>query len=65
MKKDIAKKLRKYARKEVNAKYQNGLILLKSMIRPKPKYCPKFLWILFYLPIFKKNTIRHIYKSLE
>ena len=58
------KKIRKEARKETAERLGEGIDILRTMIKPKPKYCPKFIWILFYIPLFKKSAVKYIYKNL-
>lgn len=58
-----AKKIRKEIRNEVRKLYPSGVEVLQKLIRPRPKYCPKFIWILLYMPLFKKVLWKSIYKN--
>jgi len=59
------KKIRKEARKVANEKFGEATDILGGMITPRPKWIPKFIWILLYLPLFKKKTWKLIYKNLK
>ena len=65
MSKKLSKKIRKEARKVAEQKYGSALEVLGTMIKSKPKLCPKFIWILFYMPLFKKNTWKYLYKYMK
>ena len=56
-----AKKLRKHLRKEIG----QGMQVLNKLIRKRPKWIPKYIWILFYLPLFKVDNLKHIYKTIK
>lgn len=55
-----AKKIRKEVRKQVGT----GLDALKNIVRPRPRWIPKFIWALLYLPLFGRKYLKLIYRSL-
>lgn len=59
------KKNRKEVRKAVKANMGEGMEALSTMVRRRPKVVPKFLWIIFYLPLFKRKYLKMIYKSIK
>jgi len=56
-----AKKLRKHFRREAGV----GIDILKSVIRPRPKLIPKFIWVILFLPLFRIKDLKHIYKGIK
>lgn len=58
------KAIRKKIRKEVRVNMGEGIEALSNMIRKKPRLVPKAIWILLYLPIFKRKYIKFIYKYM-
>jgi hypothetical protein len=61
----VAKKLRQMTRKEIKNKFGDGMEILNSLTNTRPKYVPKIIWIILYLPLFKKKAWKYIYKNLE
>ena len=59
-----AKKFRKEVRRRVDQNFGVGLQALNHIIRPRPKWIPKRLWIIVYMPLFKKKyrdlILKHI-----
>ena len=60
MKSKAAKKIRKAVRGEIGKGFQS----LNKIIRKKPWYIPKFLWVLPLLILFEKRYIKYFYKHL-
>ena len=60
-----AKKLRKYARKQVKEEIGEGLQALGEITRSRPKWIPKRIWILAYLPLFPRKYLAMIYKHMQ
>lgn len=60
MKKIITKKIRKEVRRELG----QGIAVLNTLIRHRPKFIPKYIWILLYLPLFKIKTIKYLYENI-
>lgn len=58
------KKLRKEIRREARNLWGEASEVLGTLIRARPKYIPRFLWILLYVPIFKTKTLKIIYQNL-
>ncbi len=58
------KKARKEYRRQARILWGEANEVLGTLIRPRPKYIPRFLWILLYIPIFKSKTIKIIYRNL-
>jgi hypothetical protein len=59
-----SKKLRKEVRREVGKKYTQGIATLGEIVRPRPKWIPKRIWILAYLPLFKRKHLKLIYRQI-
>ena len=55
-----AKKIRKEVRKQMGDRFE----ALSTITRPRPKWIPKRIWVLFYLPLFKRKYLKLIYKNL-
>lgn len=60
-----AKKLRKYARKQVNNNLGEGFEALSNITRTRPRWIPKWIWILAYLPLFPRKYLRLVYKHMQ
>ena len=56
-----AKMFRKHLRKEI----KGGLNMLSKIVRPRPKYIQKFIWIWFYLPLFRIKDLKIIYREIK
>jgi hypothetical protein len=59
-----SKKVRKVIKSEIKKLYPSGVEVLQKLIKQRPKYCPKFIWILLFMPIFKKVLWKSIYKRI-
>lgn len=60
----IFKKIRKEARIEISKKFEDGLAVLSTMIKPRPKWIPKFIWFIGYRIVFKGDYSKLIYKKI-
>lgn len=60
-----AKKLRKEVRKNFEKEIGEGMRALGYIVRKRPPYIPKQLWILLYLPLFKWSHIPTVYRHLD
>lgn len=60
-----AKKLRQYTRREVRTSIGEGLSVLTEIVRPRPRWIPKRIWIWAYAPLFPKKYRGLIYKYLD
>jgi hypothetical protein len=60
-----AKKLRKYARKQVKFELGEGMEALAQITRPRPRWIPKRVWILTYLPLFPRKYLPLVYKHMD
>lgn len=59
-----AKKLRKEARRYSEVLIGEGFEAVGNLIRSRPKWIPKILWILLYVPLFKVKYLKIVYKNL-
>lgn len=60
----IVKKLRKEARRQVNVNFGEGMEAMNKLIRLRPSFVPRFIWILLYVPLFRVKYLRAIYRYL-
>jgi hypothetical protein len=60
----LFKKIRKAARTEAREAVGEGIGALSHYIHKRPKWCPRFVFIVLYMPIFKKKLWHVIYKHL-
>lgn len=60
-----AKKLKKYTRQQVNHNLGEGMAALAEITRSRPKWIPKRIWILAYLPLFPRKYLRIVYKHMQ
>lgn len=59
-----AKKFRKEVRRRVDENFGAGMQSLVHILRKRPQWVPKRLWVLLYLPLFPKKYIKVIYKYI-
>lgn len=59
------KKYRKEVRRVVNANFGQGMEALSNIVRQRPRYVPKFVWVLVYVPLFPRQYLRLIYKHMK
>lgn len=59
------KKFRKEVRRVVDANFGVGMQALSNIIRPRPRWIPKAVWILVYVPLFEKRYLHLIYKHMK
>lgn len=59
------KKVRKEVRRKIDAELGKGLEALSKIVRPRPRWIPKRVWILVYLPLFPKTYLPSIYRHLK
>lgn len=59
-----SKKVRQRVRREARALWGEGLEALGALIRKRPTWCPRVLWILLYVPLFKWKTLKLFYRHL-
>ncbi len=60
-----SKKFRKEVRKVVDANFGVGMKALANIVRPKPSYVPKWVWIVVYVPLFPWKYLHLIYKHMK
>ena len=65
MNQKAAKKFRKDVRKIVDSKLVDGMQTLSKITRQRPKWIPKFIWIIAYYPLFPKKYRKFIYKYIQ
>lgn len=65
MSQSTIKKNRKEIRRAVNTNFGEGLAALSNLVTPRPRWIPKWLWIIAYLPLFKWKYVGLIYKHLK
>jgi hypothetical protein len=56
---------RKKIRKEIRAQVGDSMGILSSIVRPRPQWIPKKVWVWFYLPVFPKKYLHIVYKYLD
>ena len=59
------KKFRKEVKRQVNKNFGIGMEALSNIVRVRPRWIPKSIWILAYIPLFPKQYIRLIYKHMK
>lgn len=59
------KRFRKAVRKRVDENFGKGMEALGNIIRPRPTWIPKRVWILAYVLIFPRQYLRLIYKHMK
>lgn len=59
-----AKKIRKETRKVAREEFGTGIKMLNKLMRKRPKFVPKFIWVLIYLPLFRFKHIKLIYQFI-
>jgi hypothetical protein len=59
-----AKKIRKYVRQEAQKKFENGVNILGDLVHKRPKAIPKCIWLLLYIPLFKRKAWRFLYRYI-
>jgi hypothetical protein len=60
-----AKKIRQEVRRVVNANFGSGMAALSNIVRQRPWFIPRLLWIILYLPLFKHKYIPTVFKHLK
>lgn len=61
----VAKKIRKETRRRVDRNFGAGMEALGKITRQRPRWIPKQLWILLYLPLFEKKYLGAVYKHMK
>lgn len=56
-----AKKIRKEARNQIGS----GIKALSNITRSRPKFIPKSIWVLLYLPLFKYKHLKYFKKHID
>jgi hypothetical protein len=59
------KRNRKEMKRIVRASIGDGMESLASITRKRPKWIPKRIWVLAYLPLFPRKYLHLIYKQLD
>lgn len=59
------KRFRKEVRKRVDQNFGTGMEALAHITRPRPRWIPKRLWIIFYIPLFPKKYRSLIFKYMK
>lgn len=59
------KKRRKEIRRVVNRNFGEGIKSLANIVRPRPRWIPKRLWVLVYIPLFPKKYRRYILEAID
>ena len=59
------KRFRKEVRRRVDANFGVGMQALAQLVRQRPRWIPKAVWILVYVPLFERKYIRLIYKHMQ
>lgn len=56
--------MKQTVRREARAVWGEGIEAMGTLLRKKPKYFPKFLWIVLLMPVFKTKAVKLLYKHL-
>jgi hypothetical protein len=59
-----SKKINKQVRREARAIWGEGLEAMGKLMRKRPKYCPRFVWIILLAPAFKNKALKLIYPHI-
>lgn len=59
------KRYRKEVRRRVDDNLGVGLEALNKITRKRPSFISKKIWILFYLPLFKRKYLGIISKNID
>lgn len=59
------KRFRKEVRRRVDRNFGIGMEALAQIIRPRPRWIPKQLWIILYTPLFPKKYLGLVYKNMK
>ncbi len=59
-----AKMMRKEVRSHIKAGIGDGMNILNRFTRQRPKYIPKIIWIILYLPIIKIRYVKYFIKHI-
>lgn len=59
-----AKKIKREARKTVRAEFGEGMEALGNVVRRRPKWISKKLWIVLYVPLFRWDVLKHVYRHM-
>lgn len=59
------KRVRKEIKRQVNNNVGEGLQSLQLITRKRPKWIPKRVWVLMYLPLFPKKYLKFIFKYMQ
>ena len=59
-----AKQIRKETRKHLDLIFGASFDALSKLVRNRPKYIPKIVWVLLYLPLFKAKYWHLIFKNI-
>ena len=49
------KKFRKEVKRQVNSNFGEGMKALSNIIRKRPQWVPKKVWVVLYMPLFEKK----------
>lgn len=60
-----SKKVRKEVRKRVDKNFGIGMEALSNVVRKRPSWIPKQIWILTYLPLIPAKYLHHFYKHMN
>lgn len=60
----LSRKINRAAKKETRKILGDGINVMHTMIRQRPNWIPKFIWIVLYLPLFKVKTLKIIYHNI-
>jgi hypothetical protein len=59
------KKQRKEIRRRVDANFGVGMQALSNVTRDRPRWVPKWAWILAYAPLIRSEYLHHFYKHMK
>ncbi len=59
------KRFRKEVRRSVDKNFGVGMEALSHIVRPRPKWIPRWVWTLTYAPLIQKRYMHLIYKHMK
>ena len=59
------KKNRQEVKRAVRKQIGEGMEAMSGALRTRPRFIPKWIWILAYIPAFKRRYLGIIYKHMK
>ncbi len=61
----MSTKQAKIIRKEFRRMVGGSMETLNKITRKRPWFFPKFVWVIFYLPLFRARHLKEVYKHMQ